>query len=234
MLSEKDLFLLITLDKVTLATNRQLLILCGYHDPSVLRKRLNKLKAEGYITAEWHGDKLAYTLTQAGLAEIEKSRRPYEIRGTIKSDHEYLVTEAACWLYIKAGRSVYDMVFEHELNALAAFKGLGHKPDIVFSAHQCLEMELSAKQTYGEGKLADNFESNLENYSRQIWVVPDHKQGLMTRINELALKHDVTQAVRVIPLSTVISEVSSYDARTNAPRMEPVKGMPAPLHVQNG
>ena len=126
------------------------------------------------------------------------------------------------------------MVFEHELNALAAFKGLGHKPDIVFSAHQCLEMELSAKQTYGEGKLADNFESNLENYSRQIWVVPDHKQGLMTRINELALKHDVTQAVRVIPLSTVISEVSSYDARTNAPRMEPVKGMPAPLHVQNG
>ena len=48
MLSEKDLFLLITLDKVTLATNRQLLILCGYHDPSVLRKRLNKLKAEGY------------------------------------------------------------------------------------------------------------------------------------------------------------------------------------------
>lgn len=232
MLSEKDLFLLNTLEKVTLATNRQLLILCGYHDPSVLRKRLNKLKAEGYITAEWFGDKLAYTLTQAGLAEIEKTRRPYEIRGTIKSDHEYLVTEAACWLYIKAGRSVCDMAFDHELNAMSVFKGLGHKPDIVFSAHQCLEMEISPKQTYGEGKLADNFESNLGNYSRQIWVVPDHKQGLMARISDLAEKHAATQAVRVVPLSAVISEVAAYDARTNAPRMTPVKGVPTPLHVQ--
>lgn len=232
MLTLQDLFLMNTLEKVTLATNRQLLILCGYHDPSVIRKRLNRLKAEGYITADWMGDKLAYTLTQAGLSELEKTRRPYEMKGAIKSEHELLVTEAAAWIYIKAGRSVFDMLFDHELNALSAFQGLGHKPDIVFSAHQCLEMELSAKQTYGEGKLADNFESNVNNYSRQIWVVPDHKQGLMARIKDLAEKHAVPQAVRVIPLSAVIDDVAAYDARTNAPRTEPVKGVPTPLHGQ--
>ena len=233
MLSNKELFLLQTLEKTTLATNRQLLILCGYHDPSVIRKRLNRLKAEGYITAEWMGDKLAYTLTQAGLSELEKTRRPYEIRGCIKSEHEELVTEAACWLYIRAGRSITEMLFDHELNSIKAFKDIGHKPDIVFSQHQCLEMELSSKQTRGDSTkngLEDNIMSNARNFSRQTWIVPDHKPGLMTRIKTLAKNNGVAKTVNIFPLSTVISEVAAYDARNNAPRTAPLKGMPSLLH----
>lgn len=228
MLKTKDMFLMGILEKVTLGNARQLMILAGYRDVSVVRKRLNRLKSEGYIQSDWLGDHLVYTLTQAGLSELEKTRRPYDIRG-IKSEHEELVTEAACFIYIRAGISLSEMLFDHELNSLAEFKNSGHKPDIVFPHHQALEVELSHKKMHGTGEhsgLAENFESNTENYSRQIWIVPDHKPGLRKRIASLAKEYEVTKYVSIISVANMRQIVKNYDPTENAPRIKPVKGLP--------
>ncbi len=229
MITEKDKFILEILEKVTLANNWQLMILGGYRDPSVVRKRLNRLKSEGYISSGWLGDHLVYTLKQAGLSELEKTRKPYDIRG-IKSEHEELVTEAACYVYIKAGRSITEMLFDHELNSLKEVKETGHKPDIVFSLHQAVEVELSHKQMFGTGSksgLEDNFLSNAEFYSRQLWIVPEHKPGLRARIQGLAKKHGVEKSVSIISVENMKKAVKEYVPSNNKPMLSPVKGRPS-------
>lgn len=231
MLSDRDLFLMSILEKVTLANTRQLMILGGYRDPSVIRKRINKLKSQGYIESGWIGDHLGYTLSQSGLYELEKNRKPYEIKG-IKSEHEELVTQAACWIYIRSQRSIMEMFFDHELNSKAQFKGTGHKPDIVFSKHQALEVELNSKSTasYGnKSRLEENFKMNANNYGRQTWVIPKRKEGLRKRLMELSQKYNVEKYFTVISVEDLISQVNEYDASTNYPRTEPVIAVPAPI-----
>ena len=231
------------IEKVTLANNWQLMILGGYRDPSVVRKRINNLISGGYITAGWLGDHKVYTLSQAGLSELEKTRRPYEIKG-IKSEHEELVTYAACLIYIRTGRSISDMLFDHELNSRTEFKGKGHKPDIVFSPHHALEIEISSKRnhsyvgkkgskdtkTYG---LEDNIKSNAENYGSQTWIIPSYKQGLSNRITEYAEKYGVSKRCQVMSIDDMKAIVSNYDSSSNFTRPEPVIGIPSPIHKQS-
>lgn len=232
MLSPRDIFILKTLEKVTLATNMQLLILCGYRDPSVVRKKLKSLIEQGYIKSDWLGERKAYTLTQLGLSQVEKTRHAYEIRG-IKSEHEMLVTEAACYIYQKAGRSIYDMVFDHEMSSLSAFRTSGHRPDICFSQHQAVEVELTPKRLHGtsiKSGLDDNFRSNCENYTRQLWIVPSHRHALIDSLRNLSETYGVTDRVSVITLDKLIAEVRSWNVKSNEPRMQPVKGLPSPRH----
>ena len=230
MLSKRDIFILRTLEKTTLATNIQLMILCGYRDPSVIRKKLKSLSEMGYVKSDWLGERKAYTLTQLGLSQVEKTRHAYEIRG-IKSEHEMFVTEAACYVYLKTGRSIFDMVFDHEMASLAAFRTAGHRPDICFSQHQAVEVELTPKRLYGtsaKSGLDDNFRANCENYSRQLWIVPSHRHALINSLNDLSETYGVADRVNIITLDKLIADVRSFDIKSNEPRMEPVKGIPSP------
>ena len=231
MLKERDIFILQTLEKVTLATNTQLMILCGYRDPSVIRKKVKSLKDQGYIKSDWLGERKAYTLTQFGLSQIEKTRHAYEIRG-IKSEHEMYVTEAACYIYLKFGRSIFDMVFDHEMASLSNFKQSGHRPDIVFSPHNCVEVELTPKRLYGtsdKSGLDDNFRSNCENYRRQLWIVPSHRHALIKSLDSLSESYGVKDRVYIITLEELIERVKGFDRRINNQRLEPVKGLPSPV-----
>lgn len=230
MLKERDVFILQTLEKVTLATNYQLMILCGYRDPSVIRKKVAQLIEQGYVASDWLGDRKAYTLTQLGLSQVEKTRHAYEIK-SIKSEHELFVTEAACLIYLKAGRSVFDMVFDHEMTSLACFRDSGHKPDICFSIHQAVEVELTPKKLYGtsdKSGLDDNFRSNCENYSRQIWIVPAHRQAMIRNLKDLSETYGVLDRVSIITVDDLLKQVKSADIRSNSPRTEPVKCLPSP------
>ena len=237
MLNQRDLLILKTLEKTTLATNYQLMILCGYRgDPSVPRKKLKSLIEQGYVTSEWFGERKAYTLTQKGLSEIEKTRHPYEIRG-IKSEHEYITTMAACLIYQKTGRSIHDMVFDHEMASLSAFRGAGHRPDIVYSPHNCVEVELTPKRLYGtsdKSGLDDNFRSNCENYNRQIWIVPAHKHALMNNLKKLSETYGVADRVNILTVDKLLEEVKGFDLKDNAPRLEPVRGLPTPRANKEG
>lgn len=227
MLKEKDLFLLSVLEKVSLANNRQLMILSGYRDPSVVRKRLNRLKDEGYIISDWLGDHIVYTLSYAGLRELEKTRKPYEIKG-IKSEHEELVTEAACLIYIWQKKSVTEMLFDHEMNSQKVFKDIGHKPDIAFSMHQVLEIELSSKETK---RLEENFKNNSEHFSRQIWIVPERKIGLISRLEELSKLYGQSNSFMKITVEEMMKITRNYDSSQNYPRLSPTKGLPTPLNL---
>ena len=234
MIKDKDVFLMKILDKVTLANNRQLMILAGYRDPSVIRKRLNALKKEGYIVSDKLGDHLVYTLSQAGLNEIERTRRPYEIKG-IKSEHEELVTEAACLIYISGKRSITDMVFDHEMNSLKQFKRIGHKPDIVFSPHQAIEVELSSKRSlsYGDKSgLEDNFRNNSRYYDIQTWIIPRHKEGLRKRLTQLSERYGGEKKCNILTVEDLKEFISRYDPSDNCMRNEPVIGIPSPLEYQ--
>ena len=232
MLKDKDLLLLKIMEKSSIDSCRQLMILGGDRDPSVTRKRVKKLKEQGFVNADWSGDHIVYTLSQKGLYEQEKTRRPYDVKG-VKAEHDELVSEAASWLYIMAGLGIMDMVFEHEMNALAAFKEIGgHKPDIVFAKHQALEVELSSKPTHranGKNGLEDNFLSNQRLYTKQIWIVPERKKGLIARINAIRLKAGAEKSAHIITLEQMQKEIASYDLSQNAPRVEPVIGIPTPL-----
>lgn len=233
--NEKNEFLLKILEKVTLANNIQLMILGGYRDPSVVRKRINKLIDGDYIKGEYQGSHKVYTLTQKGLGELEKTRKPYEITGT-KSRHEELVAEAACWLYIRTGRGIMDMMFDHEMNSVNVFKNSGHKPDIAFSMHQALEVELTSKSTHGDASkngLLDNFRSNVKNYSKQIWIIPDNKPGLKKRLGELRDKYAKEGTVYIYTTGMIHRTVQAFadedDLRkSNTVRDTPVKGIPCP------
>ncbi len=236
MVKDRDLFILRVLEKVGIANNQQLMILCGYRDRSVIRKRIKNLIEEGFITSDWIADHLAYALTQAGLSEIERTRRPCDIRG-IKSEHEELVTEAACFLYAYGDMSIYDMLFDHELNSLASFKKTGHKPDIVYAKHNCIEVELSHKKTYGDSKktgLDENYRLNALNYSKQLWIIPDHKPGLAKRIEALAEKYSCKKQTIIMFVSELHGFINQYDISNNAPRTSPIKGIPEPLKRQKG
>ena len=237
MLKERELLILRTLEKVTLATNAQLAILCGYRDLSVCRKKLKSLEKLGYVYSDWLGDKKAYTLTQLGLSQIERTRHPYEIKG-IKSEHEELVTEAACFIYAKAGRSIFDMVFDREMGSLSAFRSqLDHRPDICFSMHQAVEVELTPKKLYGtsdKSGLDDNFRSNCENFSRQIWVVPYYRHALINNLQELSETYGVKDRVVIMTVDELQKEVRSFDLKGNSPRMSPIKGIPSPCSQKKG
>ncbi|WP_026510568.1 hypothetical protein [Butyrivibrio sp. LC3010] len=230
MLKYKDFFILGILDKVNLANVEQLTLLAGFRDSSVMRKRLNKLIEEGYIYSGWIGAHKAYALTMKGLSELERTRKPYEMRG-IKSEHEELVTEAACWIYARSDRSIMEMLFDHEINSLSEFKNTGHRPDIVYTSHQCLEVEISSKATSsygGKSRLEENFKSNIKNYGRQTWIIPDHKKGLNKRLLQLAEKYNVTRYCRVMTIEEMKQEISLFNRMLNSPRMEPVRGIPLP------
>ena len=231
MLKERDLLIMRTLEKVTLATNAQLAILCGYRDISVCRKKLKSLEMLGYVYSDWMGDKKAYTLTQLGLSQIERTRHQYEIKG-IKSEHEELVTEAACYIYMKAGRSIFDMVFDREMGSLSAFRSqIDHRPDICFSLHQAVEVELTPKKLYGtsdKSGLDDNFRSNCEYFSRQIWVVPYYRNALIKNLNELSETYGVKDRVKIITVDDLRNVVRGFDFKSNSPKMSPIKGIPSP------
>lgn len=232
MLSNSYYFILEILDKVTVANIRQLMILGGYHDESVIRKRVNKLVDMGYIKSATPGKHKIYTLTQKGLNEIDKTRKPFDLSSQ-KLNHEEMVTEAACWLYICKGRSIYDMMFDHEQNSRKEFQKRGHRPDIVFSMHQALEVELSAKRSHKKGQkngLEDNYNTNKRNYGSQIWIVPKNKRGIIDRLRKLAKDE---KYVTITTLEAVKEAVASYDPSTNEPRTEPVKGVPSPLTRKN-
>ncbi len=221
MLDERDLFLIRILEKVTLANNRQLMILAGYRDPSVTRKRINKLKKEGYIDSGWIGDHLGYTLSQAGLSEIESERIPYKIKG-IKSEHEELVTEAACWIYIRSDRSIMEMLFDREIRT--QFENIGHRPDIIFTMHQALEVELTSKSSV---RLEKNFKNNATHYGRQTWVIPKYKEGMKARLMKLSKKYGVERYCTIISVEELKKQVAAYDISLNHPRTSPVKGIPS-------
>ena len=236
MLKPRDIFMLQTLDKVTLATNNQLSILCGYRDRTVCRKKLKSLEDQGYVYSDWLGDKKAFTLTQLGLSQIEKTRHAYEIRG-IKSEHEELVTEAACLVYAKTGRSIFDMVFDREMGFLASFRGsISHRPDICFSQHQAVEVEITPKKLYGTSEksgLDDNFRSNCENFTRQIWIVPYYRHKMIASLYDMAETYGVKDKVTIMTIDELKEQVKAFNLKSNSPRMEPVKGIPSPKNSNN-
>lgn len=221
MLSDKDIFLMEILEKTTISNNLQLTILSGKKEISTTRKALKKLIEKGYVEAIRMGDHMVYTLTTKGLSELEKKRRPYDVKG-FSTEHLELVTEAACWLYIKTECSIHDMFFDRQIAKL----DLGHAPDIMI-ARNCIEVELNVKSM---SRLEQNFRTNSNNFYQQIWFVPNRLSSLQNKLRCLASKYN--SKLLLLTIENLKETIASYDLKSNMPKMEEIKGTPSTLEKQ--
>lgn len=203
MLKHKDLLIMQVIERVSLATARQIAILAGYRDVSVVRKRLLTLSDIGIIKIEVVGKANVYALTGAGLAELDIKHKPCEIKG-FSTEHTLLVTQAACFMYIHFGRSVLSMMFDQDLG------GLSHKPDIKIGK-TFIEVELTQKV---KNRYEENYRNNALNSSMQIWIIPRRYSSLRHNITELSNSLDCM--TKVISVETMNNYVYSYDLHNNS------------------
>ena len=222
MVKDKDRFILRVLDKVSFMTVTQGTILCGYHDESVFRKRINNLKRDGYTTSATHDNHKLFSLTRKGLSELEASHKPCEIKG-FSTEHTKRVADVAVYLYIVAGRSINDMIFDREIKR--DFGWLTHVPDIVFGQF-CIEVELTPKS---ETRLYTNLKSNGRNFKKQFWIVPDRYKTMIKRIKTFGDENKELN-IKVIPLSVIEQKIKAYDLKTNSPRPDRTRDtIPGPI-----
>ena len=217
MITNDEIFIMSILEKVTLASNKQLTILAGKKEISTMRKALKKLIDKGLIITIRMGDHMVYTLSSGGLMEVEKTRKPYVVKGS-GSEHIETVTSAACWLYAKTGCSIQDLYFQREMTR---FK-LGHAPDIMIGRN-CVECELNAKT---KTKLESNFRCNSESFYQQIWFVPERLPSLQQHLRDFAQKYNCKLLLKT--LDDMNKDIDDFDIKQNSPRVGFVKGEPSP------
>ncbi len=224
-IKKKDLFLLEIIEKLTVVTSTNITILAGYHDVSVVRKRLKALAEEGYIAAHRFDNEKLYYLTGKGLSELEINRKPYTMKG-FSTDHYAEVSAAAAWLYTKTETSIYDMAFDRDITKAQKEKQyrLVHVPDIIFS-HRCIEVELNAKKME---RVEQNFRENARNFEQQIWILPVRLDRLNKRLQ--ALSAECNSKLYLISIEKMHAQITAYDMKSNVPRDIPIRTVsPAPM-----
>ena len=224
-IKKKDLFILEIIEKLTVVTSTNLTILAGYHDVSVVRKRLKALVAEGYLSEHRFNAEKLYFLTGRGLAELEIAMKPYAMKG-FSTDHYAEVSAAAAWLYTKTKTSIYDMAFDRDITKAQKEKQyrLVHAPDIIFS-HKCIEVELNAKKME---RMQHNFRENARCFDQQIWILPERLARLSKKLQDLSAESNTK--LYLISLERMHAQISAYDLKTNVMRDMPVRTVsPSPM-----
>ena len=226
VIKKKDLFLLQIIEKLTVVTSTNLTILAGYHNVSVVRKRLRALISNGYVSEHyWFGKEKLYSLTYKGLTELGIRRKPYEIKG-YSTEHFYEVSAAAAWLYSKTETGIFDMAFDRDIKK-AEIDGkykINHYPDLIFS-HKAIEVELNAKKFE---RLKENFAENAKNFDSQIWILPEHLSRLNDHLRMLAEKHHTK--LYLLSLEKMHDQILSFDLTNNSPRAIPIRNIePSPI-----
>ncbi len=224
-IKRNDLFILEIIEKLTVITARNITVLAGYHDVSVVRKRLKTLESEGYISSHWFDRERLFFLTNKGLSELAIRRKPYEIKG-YSTEHSADVSAAATWLYISTKSSIYDMAFDRDIKSAQEENKyrLVHSPDIIFS-HKCVEVELNFKKI---DVLNDNFSQNARNFSEQIWIIKEHHKRLYDRLLALAEKHN--SKIYITTIESVNESIRNFDLKSNNPRLVPLRNIePSPI-----
>ena len=226
-IKKKDLFLLEIIEKLTVVTSTNLTIMAGYHDVSVVRKRLKALVEEGYISDHRFDNEKLYYLTRKGLSELEISRKPYAMKG-FSTDHYAEVSAAATWLYTKTETSIYDMAFDRDITKAQKEKQyrLIHAPDIIFS-HRCIEVELNAKKME---RMEQNFRENARCFDQQIWILPERLDRISKKLQNLAA--ECNSKLYLISIEKMHAQINAYNMKTNSPRDISIRAVsPAPMHT---
>lgn len=208
MLKDKERQLMDALEKVTIANATQLTLLLDKISISTVRKKINELIARGYIASHQYEKTKLYYLTKKGLNEIERKHAPYEGRN-ILTEHFYYVTQAACWLHIKKGVPLSQMLFDRDIINHSTLRHLHHYPDIIWG-NSCIEMELTSKSI---PRLTGNIRNNADSFESQIWFVPNHLTTLRKRIVNTA--EDYIATIQIITVEDLNAFVSNYDLHTH-------------------
>lgn len=200
IISTKE-YILYLLDKYKLMNLRQITILSGARDDSVVRKKLNSLIKEGFIVGETYGKRKVYAVTQRGLNYIGSDSRLYEIKG-YSTEHTLQIVYVACYLYLHYLLSNEDMRTDREFG-----RRLSHKPDLIFGA-SCVEIELNAKENT---RFLKNIRLNSEEFVVQFWVIPVRLRRLEKVINNYSIKLGTYS--KVLFLEDVVEAVENYNLK---------------------
>lgn len=240
MLTEQELYVLKTIEKLMLINIKQLAILSGKKSLSAARKTVRKLIEKGYVVSYNQGNHLVYTASQKGLSFLGINRRAQTVKG-FSSIHTETVASAACFLYIKNRQlSIKDMIFDNEIRKIERFRSghffddnsrgrrtPDHAPDIIVSPHICVECELNIKQL---ARLKHNFKDNYRNFDKQIWIVPQRLNSLINNLSSIS--SDFDSDIQLFTVEKVEEVINSYDLTINAYRKDSGIETPTPLEVK--
>ena len=215
----KEMLILEALGRLVVAESKDLTILAGYHDESVLRKKMRQLKEDGFVNINssgyGYGTPLIYSLTKQGMREVDiYDIRPFEYRGQ-NTWHEIMVGHAASFLYIYEDLSIYDMEFDRAIRG----KKSEYIPDIAYGNNTgAVEVELSVKS---KKRLEDKFLRAFHNYNIVRWIYPAECLSIKHNLIALANKHNIEPSrCRIFSVDSMLAKIKDWDIKNNYPRYD--------------
>lgn len=155
---------------------KDLTILSGSKDESVIRKKVNKMIADGFIEGSYYGNKKVYVLKNKGAEYIERNGSTLYTPKGMSTQHLLDIADVACWLYLTKNLSPADFITDR---LMYKYK-LKHEPDLIVS-QTAYEIELNVKNKV---RLHENIKNNNLNFDSQVWVLPKRLQRTKKEIEE--------------------------------------------------
>ena len=204
-IGEREYRVLEVIDKLRIVQAEELAWLAGYTDVTFCRKKLAEMVRMGLVQTvrDCLGSK-CYFLTSAGLRELGKSARPYEVSYT--TYHSLMVGRACTWLCIVNQVSIFDILVDRDM--MPYFTRKAHRPDIVLRG-RAYEMELNHKPL---PVLEKNIAAN-DAFSGQTWLVPDRPPSIGRNIKTLGARMDIDLVT--MPLSCMEDRIMMADIHRN-------------------
>lgn len=183
---------------------KQLTILSGSRDRSVVGRKMVALVKDGLVKCETYNRRNVYALTSNGLNLIDSQCKVYTVKG-FSTQHNLNIVDSACYLYLFYNAALDDIKTDRNFYNMK----LSHKPDLIFG-RSCVEIELNAKNNT---RFLSNIRRNSECFAMQFWIIPKRLKRLDKAITEYSKKLAIN--TKVLYIEDVIEKIESFDLSNN-------------------